>query len=320
MTTDDKKVQIKQAGLFICDKCDYSTVRKSQYLRHLETKKHIQMNQDDFLNDNDDKTELFNKKSSLPKYMCHCGKEYSYRQGLWKHKVNCVESKINFSIDPKKIDFFNKNFVIQLLKDNQEFKELIIQQNKKLTEIKKEKSIVINNTSTNCNNNNKQFNLQFFLNETCKNAMNITDFVDSLEIKSGELEDLGKLGYVQGISNIFIRGLKELDETERPLHCTDKKREVLYIKDNNVWEKDSEKGKVKKIVKEIAQKNFKRMPEWKKENPMSEDCSSKKHMEYMQILCEVMSGITPEDEAGFNKIVRTVANQVYIDSSFYSKV
>jgi hypothetical protein len=330
MTLDDtKKVQKITDGQFYCEKCEYSTVRKSQYFRHLETQKHIIMNHktnnDDVLDYNDDVFLVVNKKSSASKYMCHCGKEYSYRQGLWKHKINCkksefmMEKSIEKNTDPKKIDFLDKNFVIQLLKDNQEFKELIIEQNKKLSHISNEKSIVINNTSTNCNNNNKQFNLQFFLNETCKNAMNITDFVDSLEIKSGELEDLGKLGYVQGISNIFIRGLKELDETERPLHCTDKKREVLYIKDNNVWEKDSEKGKVKKIVKEIAQKNFKRMPEWKKENPMSEDCSSKKHMEYMQILCEVMSGITPEDELGFNKIVRTVANQVYIDSSLYSK-
>jgi hypothetical protein len=142
----------------------------------------------------------------------------------------------------------------------------------------------------------------------------LKDFVDSLEIKSGELEDLGKLGYVQGISNIFIRGLKELDETERPLHCTDKKREILYIKDNNVWERETmDKMKMKKMISVIANKNFKQIPQWKVENPMSEDNSSKKHFEYMQILCEVMSGVTPDDENGLNKIIRSVANQVYLD-------
>jgi hypothetical protein len=200
-----------------------------------------------------------------------------------------------------------------ILLENQEFKHLIMDLVSKPTTGSNTTNNNITNNVNNTNSHNKQFNLQFFLNETCKNAMNITDFVNSLEIKSNELEDFGKLGYVQGISNIFIRGLKELDESERPLHCTDKKREIIYIKDNDVWEKDYEKEKVIKTIKDIAHKNFKRIPKWKEENPMSDDSSTKKHMEYMLILNQVMSGITPEDEDGINKIVKKIATEVYID-------
>jgi len=228
---------------------------------------------------------------------------------MHRHKKNCSK---RCSFEPN--NPFLKKLIKQnekLILENNEFKTLIMDF---LKNPPKQETVINHTENTMMNSNNKQFNLQFFLNETCKNAMNITDFVDSLEIKSNELEDLGKLGYVQGISNIFIRGLKELDETERPLHCTDKKREILYIKESDNWEKEgTDKSRVKKIVKEIAHKNFKRIPDWKEENPLSEDISSRKHIEYMQILNQVMSGITPEDEAGINKIIKKVAQEVYID-------
>ena len=329
MTSILQKVQKNDVGQFVCEKCDYSTIRKSQILRHLGTLKHSVLNQDDILNDAQPNMECDDKTVALTKYQCQCGKKYSYRQGIWKHKTLCeVSKKMDFGVGDgvsdsskktkMKMDLIDKKFFLKMLKDNQEFKELIMEQNKKLIEmVAVEKSVVINN-NTNCNNNinhNKQFNLQFFLNETCKNAMNINEFVDSLEIKSCELEDFGKLGYIQGISNIFIRGLKELDETERPLHCTDKKREILYIKHNNIWEKDSDKEKMIKTIKDIANKNFKRIPKWKQDNPLSEDNSTKKHMEYMHILNQVMTGITPDDEVGINKIIKKIAKTVYIDKN-----
>ena len=185
---------------------------------------------------------------------------------------------------------------------------MIIDQNQKLLEYAQKDKIVINN-----NSNNKQFNLNLFLNETCKDAMNITDFVNSLQIETNELETLGRHGYIRGISNIFIKGLKELDETARPVHCTDKKREILYIKDNNIWEKDQEKEIMKGAIKEIANKNFKGLPKWKESNPTSDDVSSNKHMEYMQILNQVVTSIDPEDEMGINKIIKSVATEVYIN-------
>ena len=198
-----------------------------------------------------------------------------------------------------------------LILENKEFKNMLFEMASKPPSITNNTN---NNNNTNTNNYNKQFNLNFYLNETCKNAMNINEFMDSIEIKSEELEDMGKLGYVKGISNILIRSLNELDETERPFHCTDKKREILYIKDNNIWEKDTEKCKVRKIIKDIAHKNFKRIPKWKQDNPLSEDNSTKKHMEFMMILNQVMTGITPDDELGTNKIIRNLSTHVYIDS------
>ena len=246
-----------------------------------------------------------------------CKKIYKSRVGLWYHNKICIkQDKPNIE---NKNDTLEKDSVKELIKlnksillENQEFKKLIM-------ELVSKPTITNNNSNVNSNNtisHNKQFNLQFFLNETCKNAMNINEFMDSLEIKSDELEDMGNLGYVKGISNIFIRALNELDETERPIHCTDKKREIMYVKDNNVWEKETvDKFKIKKIVTYIANKNFRRIPKWRADNPQSDDIMSKKHMEYMNMLHEIMTGITPDNDSGINKIIRTVANEVYLDKS-----
>ena len=198
---------------------------------------------------------------------------------------------------------------MKLLKDNQEFKELIVEQNQKILEfVKEDKNVTINNT----NSNNRQFNLNIFLNDHCKDAMNISDFVNSLRIETEELETIGRLGYIRGISNIFIKGLQELDETERPVHCTDKKREILYIKENNVWEKDNEREKVKRVIQDVAHKNFKGLPKWKEDNPNSDDINSNKHDEYVKILNQVVTGINPTDETGVNKIIKNIATEVCI--------
>jgi len=171
-----------------------------------------------------------------------------------------------------------------------------------------------NNTITTNNSHNKQFNLNFFLNETCKDAMNMSEFIDSLTIKAGELEDMGILGYIRGISNIFIRALNDIPETMRPIHCTDLKREIFYVKDNNVWAKETPDNlKIKKIIAYIADKNFRRIPKWRLDNPESDDIMSKKNDEYMIMLCQVMTGITPDDDTGINKIIRNVAHHVYLD-------
>ena len=295
MTKDDK--MLKKNASYLCEKCCYSTGNKTDYNRHILTPKHKRVT-----------TEFVHVNvTNENKNVCACGNVYKYRQGLFKHKKEC--EKMKKLISNQNMDF-DKNIIIELLKQNGDLQ-------KQLLELySKPNNIINNNTVTNTNSHNKQFNLQFFLNDTCKNAMNMSDFMDSLEIKSSELEDMGKLGYVKGISNIFIRALKELDETERPLHCTDKKREIIYIKDNNVWEKETnDKLKVKKIVTYIANKNFRNIPKWKKDNPQSDDIMSKKHMEYMMMLSQVMSGITPDDEEGINKIVRCVANEVCIDKT-----
>ena len=192
------------------------------------------------------------------------------------------------------------------------------QTQKQILELCKEKNIINNtNTNTNCNNNTNNFNLQFFLNEQCKDALNIEDFINQLQIKTSDLDMVGRVGYTEGISKIFVRGLKELDVFKRPLHCSDLKREVLYVKDKDAWEKDSdEKKKMKNAIKFIAAKNFNQLTDWIEDNPEYNDYDSKKHKEYHNIILKASGGATPEeDESNYNKIIRNVARESVIDKS-----
>jgi hypothetical protein len=250
-------------------------------------------------------------------FLCDCGKKYKFRQGLQKHKKKCQKAEFLPKFPPEPIT--DKQLVLELIKQNQslifenkEFKELLVDQSNKMLELASKPSNIIN-ANTNCNNNNKQFNLQVFLNEKCKNAMNMSDFISSLEILDEDFENIGKLGYVQGISNIFIKGLKDLDETKRPLHCNDIKRETLYIKEDDSWIKDDNKQKIRNAIALIAHKNLKYIPVWKDANPSASDVTTKKNDLYMRIANQVTTAITPDDEFGINKIIRNVANKVIID-------
>jgi len=199
----------------------------------------------------------------------------------------------------------NNNIVIELIKQNKEFKEIIIEQNNKLLEIVKEGKII--------NNTTNKFNLQIFLNEQCKDALNIMDFINSLKLQLTDLENVGKLGYTEGISKIFIRGLKELDVLKRPIHCSDLKRDILYIKDKNAWEKENDDNeKMKLVINHIANKNVGQITEWISENPEATDYESKKHLEYIKILGESM-GYDEEPDKIYNKIIKNVAKEVQIN-------
>jgi hypothetical protein len=209
-------------------------------------------------------------------------------------------------------DFMNTNIFYELIKQNNEFKTLLIEQNNKIMELAKEKSLTINNTT----NNNQSFNMNFFLNEQCKDALDIMDFVNSLQLSLSDLENTGKVGYVKGISDIFLRGLRELDVYKRPIHCSDLKREVLYVKDNDIWEKDEDNKKVKKAIQHIGGRNFKQFKEWVDVNPEARDVRTKKHDQYVNILTRCTGGADKdEDEALFNKIVTNVAKEVHIDKN-----
>jgi hypothetical protein len=321
---------IKKPMQYLCDYCQYKTRNKTDFERHLLTPKHFK-NEDGYKKDtkNLQNTENIENK-------CDCGKVYKHHSGLWRHKKLCkkplddikLKKKLkkkdeHFCIENKAENITDKDLIMYLLKENKEFKELIIEQSNKMMEQNSKMfqlankptiSNISNTNNTNCNNN-QQFNLQVFLNEKCKNAMNISDFVSSLEIESNDFEDMGKLGYVQGISNIFIKGLQDLDETIRPLHCSDIKREILYIKDNDTWNKDEKKQKIRNTIAMIAHKNFKYIPIWKEANPTASDVTTKKNTEYMRIVNQVTTGITPDDESGINKIIRNVANKVTINRS-----
>lgn len=289
---------------YICDFCSLQTNNKKDFMKHKLTAKHLKaINGNKLCVLNEDKFK------NVP-IACQCGKLYKHHSSLWKHKKTCVNKNTQSELDMVK-NMSDKDLVMYLMKENKEFKELILEQSNKMLELAIKPTNVINNT--NCNNNNKQFNLQVFLNETCKNAMNMSDFLDTIQIKDDDFENMGKLGYIQGISNIFIKGLKDLDETVRPMHCNDLKREILYIKDNDTWDKDNNKQKVRNVIAMIAHKNFKYIPVWQEANPSSYDVTSKKNDLYMKIANQVATAITPDDDMGINKIIRNVASKVVID-------
>ena len=289
----------KNAKNYHCELCDFSCSKQNNYSVHLLTAKHKKRTNSDICD-------------STPLCCEFCNKTYKSRNGLWSHNKKCKSSKKCQEKCQEKCHteeihdhMTDKALIMQLLKQNNELTQ-------KVLEIANTPNI--NNSIIN-NNHNKHFNVNVFLNETCKNAMNMDDFINSLKIESNELENVGKLGYVEGISNIFIRGLKELDETERPMHCMDKKRETLYIKDGDVWNKDDKQDNVKKVIGQIAHKNFMKLIEWKEENPQWENTETKKHAQYVEIVKQVFSVITPDDNNGINKIIRKLANEVCVDKN-----
>jgi hypothetical protein len=244
----------KSTHKFTCKLCDFKCSKKSLYNRHLSTLKHKNRQNGNEM----EGSEMV--KGSKSYYICNCKKVYTTNSGLWKHKQNCKEYKIytEESKDSKnhstsiQDNLMNVNVIYELIKQNNEFKTLLLEQNNKIMELAKDKSIT-NNTI----NNNQKFNMNFFLNDQCKDALDIMEFVNSLQLNISDLENTGKVGYIKGISDIFLRGLRELDVYKRPIHCSDIKREVMYVKDNDVWEKDEDKTKVKKAIQHVAGRNFK---------------------------------------------------------------
>uniref|UniRef100_A0A6C0B1K1 C2H2-type domain-containing protein n=1 Tax=viral metagenome TaxID=1070528 RepID=A0A6C0B1K1_9ZZZZ len=294
--------------IFECNTCDFITSNKKDFKRHLLTIKHkngvIVTVGDSFV------TELPQKPSFE---CCNCDKIYKSRNGLWSHKKKCREQKK--MVESAETDKTNKSsnvVIMELLKQNQEFKHMLLEQNNKIMEIAKEKQNITNTT-----NHINNFNMQFFLNEQCKDALNIMEFVNTLKLQLSDLELVGRLGYTEGISKIFIRGLRELDIFKRPIHCSDLKRETLYIKDKDAWEKEnSENIKIKQAINYIVNKNIKQIPKWMEENPAAEDTETKKHLDYIHIVHESMGGASTEsEEKKQQKIIRNVAKEVLIDKN-----
>ena len=237
-TFSEQNKVAKVAKDFYCEKCDYTCSKKFNWNKHLLTAKHIQVTPGDTF------VAKVAKSSKNNFYSCEiCNKEYSSRNGLWKHKKTCSEQKSDEEISTKEL-------VLMLFQQNNKVQDAIIEMSKQITTTNNNNNTTNNNNSHNTTNNS--FNLQFFLNETCKNAMNITDFANSIKLQLSDLISVGELGYVEGISNIIVKNLNALDITERPVHCTDKKRETIYIKDEDKWEKDEDDKKLKKFIKTIA--------------------------------------------------------------------
>jgi hypothetical protein len=251
-------------------------------------------------------------------YFCNCGKKYTTKSGLWKHNKICNISHENDanenSVKTNKTLELTQETILAILKQNSEFQQLILEQSKTMIELAKNSSIINNNNTTHTNSHNKSFNLQFFLNETCKDAMNITDFVNSLQLQLSDLINVGESGYIEGISNIIVKNLNALDVTERPIHCMDKKRETMYIKDENKWEKDDvNKAKMHKMVRKVANKNINLIQDYRDKYPDCMKSTSKYSDQFNKIIIESMGGSGDNDFEKEEKIIKKVAKEVLVE-------
>jgi len=280
---------------FCCKICDYFTSNKKDYTKHTMTPKHSRLtNAKGFTNENPQKSQ------DDKNYLCKCGRLYKHMSSLCKHKKTC-----NF------IEIENENIINEIA--DKDLIMMLVKQNSELLEVLKNGT---NNTvnSHNINSNNKTFNLNMFLNETCKDAMNIMDFVNSIQLQLSDLESVGKLGFVEGISNIITTNLKALDITQRPVHCTDNKRETIYIKDEDKWEKENDqKNKLRKVIKKVASKNMCLLPKFKEAYPDCSKASSKFSDQYNKIIVESCGGSGDNDLEKEDKIIRNITKMVTIN-------
>jgi len=296
---------------YFCDYCELKTNNKKDYSKHIMTAKHKIM------------SEGCNKDAKIShQHNCECGSSYKYRQGLTKHKLVCSISESDKLENTMDMDdtfdvstVLNVDMIMEVLKQNQEFKEMLIEQNTQNMELHKQLLEFAAKPGTNNTTTNNQFNLQFFLNETCKDALNIMDFVNSLHLQVKDFEATGRLGFVEGISRIIVNGLRGVDVSKRPVHCTDVKREILYIKDDNLWEKENpEKSKLKRAVNIIAKKNFNQLSKWREENPEYLNINTKASEELLQLSIAALGGRNPEEDAKFmDKIMKNVLREIVID-------
>ncbi len=298
---------------FICEICCFQTNKKSNFDIHLLTPKHKNSTLS---------TDFSTNNNAKNIYKCNCGKIYKDRSGLWYHKKNCKVKKeeeensmVLVEKEKEDVDGYNpanNELVIQLLKENKHFMAEVMEMVTKTLIINNNNNTMINNNTI----NNQVFNLNVFLNETCKDAMNLEDFLKTIVITNKDLDDIGLLGFVKAISNIIAREVGKLDENQRPFHCMDKKREIFYIKQNNIWKKEK-KDVFKAMLIKVAHIYFKQTVIWKEEYPAYKDISTEKHEEYQVIMTQLMNCLIPDekDMPGIEKIIRNITNDIIVNKN-----
>jgi hypothetical protein len=298
----------KNAEKYNCTECNFNCSKKSEYNRHILTAKH---------KNRTNRTEKSPKNAEY--FECNCGKVYKARNSLWYHKQKC-----NIDINTNTTDIAPTPQVIQvqdpqivsimdtLIKENADFKKLLIEQNSQIMEVAKNSQIINNNTT----NNNNQFNLNFFLNDTCKDAMNITDFLGNLDVQIDEIEYIGHHGYVNGMTKMIMERLKGMDITKRPIHCTDIKRETMYIKDKDEWSKDTEElTKLRKILNRVTMNNCRTVPKWKSAHPDCEIMETRNN-EFCYKMMRLMLGDVEDAQIKLdNKIIKTMSKELYVNKN-----
>lgn len=342
---------LKTLNEFNCIYCDYNTGRKSDYIKHCSTQKHIKQHN---INNCQQKT-LYPDENIL--HVCNiCNKQYKDRSGLWRHKQsscgmkdssseidytnsfnndvsilenNTIENEIKKGKEKNEIEKENINkkieedslpervLLIEFIKQNQELRNILLEEREESRSRYNEQTAKIEGLSKQnvIINNNNHFNLNIFLNEKCKDAINMIDFINSLQVGTNDVEYTGRYGYVEGITKIFIDGLKQLDVCKRPIHCTDLKRETLYIKEDNGWEKDNQdKTKFKKAIGAVVRKNMQQVKIWKEENPKFDIMYTKEYELHLNIMQQSLGGGNQEKTDKNNeKIIKNISKQVLVD-------
>ena len=305
------KIGSESTTKYICELCDYSTCRNSHYERHLRTSKHIKLT-----NPNELSTE------STKTYICACGKEYKHMSSLCKHKKECnykentdntYSDNDNIRINKEDTNVGEKyEMIIQMLmKENQEIKQLIIDQNEKMMEMAGNMGNNHHNTTTNSHN---KFNLNVFLNEQCKDAMTLKDFVKNMEISMDEFIQTGEIGFVDGLTQTIIKRINDMDLYDRPIHCTDLKRETVYIKDEEKWEKDPNKEKLRKAIKGVAYKNERMRPIWYENTPDAAVLGTHDCEKFFKYSAAALGGASTEQHRTFeDKVMKNILKEVTID-------
>jgi len=302
----------KHADKFICESCDFKCSKQSDWIRHVNRPKHL-----------NNQKNINSTPKNAEKFVCNnCSNEYKYSSGLWKHVKKCKEKKNEVIYEDKQYSIIKENpdIVELLINENKEFKNVIIELLKNNSDLQTKMFDVCKNSNSNNNNNNtinshnKTFNLQLFLNEQCKDAMNIMDFVNTFQLQFSDFERIGEVGYVEGISKIIIDKLNGMDIYKRPIHCSDAKREIMYVKDKDVWEKENAmNSKLRLAIKYISKKNSDMVRPWLVKHPGA--LYSDHHLSdaYQIMIIESMGGNSGTLEQCENKIIRKISKMVLID-------
>jgi len=293
---------------YSCTDCGFITVNKKDYSRHLLTAKHQMI-----INGN---------KKTHYDHQCGCGKQFKFMSGLCRHQKSCTYVSVDVGTTSDRM--INTETVVELLRQNQQFKSFMIEQAKQMqdtqdknTELQQQLIAVVRegkNITHTTTNNNQKFNLNFFLNTTCKDAINMTEFIQNMQIRMSELENIGHNGYVDGMTELILNKLKDLDVSKRPVHCTDIKRETMYIKDHNKWDKDTtNKSKLRDAISHVSKKNYGKIIEWRERNPECMEIGSNKYDFCFNMMRNVLGDFEDEQIKLDNKVIKNIAKEVIVD-------
>jgi hypothetical protein len=308
----DTKKQLKQLNEFRCIDCGFITQLKCNYNSHLTTAKHIRITSGNI--------------KPIIKFICNCGKEYKNRHTLSRHRKNCRITAAEPEPEPANI---NMTMILDIIKENQEIKNIlkeqcnqVMEQNKVVLELQKDNNMLMNklverepgnNNNNTTNNINQKFNLNFFLNETCKDAMNINEFLENIKITFQDLLMIGNSGFVNGVSDIFIKQLRDLEITKRPLHCTDIKRETIHFKEDDIWNRDNtDNSKLKNIISKVEYKNVVALKQWCNDNPDALVNNTDNNLLKDKIYLQTLQG----DERTRDKIIKNISKEIIIDKEY----